>query len=241
MNKIYAADIYTNVATGAVVEVVSVDEETGRVTVVSVAPSGAKSNRRTIALGSFRAAVDNTKGAPYRTGYVRSDLLVPAKTAPVHTKESVMDVTEPDFSEMSEEDLALYMDSAQAKMNAFKDLFESAKTEWRSRRKDSGTVVFGETAVATAFAMSFSGDLAKKNLTDRQYEAICVTKPDPEAARRLLGKDSSLYQSLLTPAKPRITVRRATDEDREAARLASLRDDLATFQDGDVFDGKAPF
>lgn len=241
MNKIYAADLYTNVATGAVVEVVSVNETTGKAEVVSVAPSGVKSNRRTIALTSFRSGLDNTKGVPYRTGYVRSDLLRPATPEPVYTKEPVMDTTEPDLTEMSTGDLAVYMDVVQSKMDAFKALLDNAKTEWRLRVKESGTQVFGETAVNTALASTFSGDLAKKKLTERQYDAICVSKPNPELARRLLGEDSSLYRSLLVPAKARITVRRATEDDHEAARLSQVRSDLATFQEGDVFDGKAPF
>lgn len=241
MNKIYAADLYTNVATGAVVEVVSVNGETGKAEIVSVAPSGAKSNRRTIAVSSFRSGVNSAKGVPYRTGYVRSDLLAPAAAPVVHTKESVMDISEPDFSAMTNEELAHYMDVTQAKKNAFESLFESAKEEWRSRHKDASTQVFGDTAVNTALASTFSADKAKRMLTDRQYAAICVTKPDAKLARKVLDENSSLYRSLLTPSKPRITVRRATDEDYEAARLSQVRTDLATFQEGDVFDGKAPF
>ena len=111
----------------------------------------------------------------------------------------------------------------------------------RLRTKEAGTRVFGDVAVNAAPNNRFDAALAKANLTSRQYDAICVSKPDATLAKKVLGEDSPAYRATLKAGDWRVTIRFATDEDREMARIAEARAALASFQPGDTFDGKAPF
>ena len=238
MNQIFAGDFYTNVATSTVIEVRESDEKTGKVTVVTIAPDGRKINQRTIQAASLRNSATSAQGVPYLAGYVRSDLLR-KEAAP--TQETPVDFTDIDFAELNDEGLALLAARADAEAKRLSDLVDDAKAEMRKRTKEAGTRVFGDVAVHAAANNRFDAGLAKANLTGRQYDAICVNKPDATLAKKILGEDSPAYRATLKAGDWRLTIRFATDEDRELARIAEERAALASFQPGDTFDDKAPF
>jgi len=245
MNRIFAGDRYTNVTTGAVVEVQRVDETYGGVTIATVTTDGRKINQRRIQATSLRNSATNAKGVKYLGGYVRSDLLRDEITETAPNKETPVEPTaidtDIDFAELSDEELATFAARSDAMAKRMADLVDDAKAEMRKRATETGTRIFGDVAVNVASNNRFNAALALANLNARQYDAICVNKPDPTLAKQILGEDSPAYRSTLKAGDWRITVRMATDEDREAARIAEQRMELATFLPGDTFDGKAPF
>jgi hypothetical protein len=238
MNQIFAGDHYTNVVTGSIVEVREVDKEAEQVTVVTIAADGRKINQRTLKAASLRNSATNAKGAPYLAGYVRSDLL---RTEAAPIKEPTVDLSDIDYTELDDMALAAFAARADADAKRLTELVEGAKKEMRRRTSSAGTRVFGDVAVNAAANNRFDATLAKANLTGRQYEAICVSKPDATLAKKILGENSPAYRATLKPGDWRITVRFATDEDREEARIAEQRASLGTFQPGDTLDGKIPF
>lgn len=238
MNQIFAGDTYTNVVTGSIVEVREVSEKTEKVTVVTVTTDGRKINQRTLKTASLRNTATNAKGTPYLAGYVRSDLLC-TEAAPI--KEPTVDLSDIDYTELDDMALAAFAARADADAKRLTELVEDAKKEMRRRTTAAGTRVFGDVAVNAAPNNRFDAALAKANLTGRQYDAICVTKPDATLAKKILGEDSPAYRATLKSGDWRITLRFATDEDREEARIAEERASLASFLPGDTLDGKAPF
>lgn len=207
-----------NMTNGNVVEVVE-EEKGGKVTIATRTATGHFTAVRRVASTSIRSGLLTLMGKPWKTGYVPADQLpaghpfalpVPAGTV------AGMD-EEIDFQAMDTEELAAFAASKLTQVAILAKLADGAKEEIRRRQPRKGTTVLGDTAVIAKYPETFSAELAKANLTDQQYKAICVSKPDATRAKKLLGGDGPLYRSLCKPGKASLEIRPATDKDRQAS------------------------
>lgn len=134
---------------------------------------------------------------------------------------------DPEFSDMADEDLAEYANRRLAEAKLASDLAEKAKEELRNRKPRNGVTIFGNTAVVASRPMRFDAALAKANLNRRQLDAISVSKPDATLAKKVLGADTPVYRSVCKEGKITLTIRTATDEDRQAAEIADTAESVA--------------
>lgn len=169
-------------------------------------------------------------GKPWKTGHVKADQL-PANHE--HAYRPARDATisvpteDPEFSDMTDEDLAEYANRRLAEAKLASDLAEKAKEELRNRKPRNGVTIFGNTAVVASRPMRFDAALAKANLNRRQLDAISVSKPDAALAKKVLGADTPVYRSVCKEGKITLTIRTATDEDRQAAEIADTAESVA--------------
>jgi hypothetical protein len=237
--KIFAGDRYENVATGAVVQVTA-HSTTSRVEVATVNAAGALVNKRTIGANDLHEDAKTKQGNPRKSGYVRIDALVAAKKKEERIIDADQDI---DYDQLDTGQLVKFIAQREAQAKLLKEQAEAAKTVLRARVTERGTRVYGDIAVNAAANSKFDPKLALRNLTPEQYRSICVLKPDGTQAKKLLGEESAAYQSTLAKGDWRLTVRLATDEDREAELMAQKAHDVATFVPGSTLneDGEVPF
>lgn len=231
---------YTNVKNGSVIEIVEADDF-GRCVVATVNGTGRLINQRKLGARNLHDNYLNLAGAPWKTGYVLTSAL--PYTHPYAPRAVVKEVFSVDVEDMSDEALAAYVYSKEAEAKAIAKDAEDAKDELKKRTKQAGLRLFGEVAVTARRTRRFNAGLAKKMLKPEVYQAICSTKPDPEKAKRLLGEDSADYDASCKKYDWTVTVRTATDEDREAAEMAELTSREEPFKPGSVLaqEATAPF
>lgn len=239
--KIFAGDRYENVATGAVIQVTA-HSTTSRVEVATVNAAGALVNKRTIGANDLHEDAKTKQGNPRKSGYVRIDALVAAKKK----EESIIDADQDiDYDQLDTDQLAKFIAQREAQAKLLIEQADAAKTIMRDRITERGTRVYGDIAVNAAINQTFNAKLALKNLTAEQYRSICIPKPDSALAKKVLGEDSAEYKSTLKEgdAKWRLTVRIATDEDREADLMARKAKEVSAFVPGSSLndDGEVPF
>lgn len=245
MTTIHAGEELVNLETGNVITVMEVREGEHFLAATSTV-TGRLVNRRPILKTSVRATLTTRYGKEARQGYIRlADLPAGHRFAPAAPvkEQSVTDMPleEPDFSEMSDAQIAQYTFKYESRAKALKNLADKAKEEMRRRATISGTRVFDDVAVNASFSQRFDAKLAAKNLTPRQLQAISVSKPDAATARKVLGEDSPAYLSTLAEGTWTMTVRVATDDDREESDLFYRRALLESFVPGDALGDTAPF
>lgn len=242
MTNLHKGDRFVSLTTGALIEVVEADGS-DRTAVATVTASGVLTNTRRILTTSLRTGYLTKMGRPAKTGYVLVSQLPGGHPFKPRTERNTMvdPTADIDYTTMNDAEIAAHIHAADVQAKAYTNLVDEGKAELRKRISESGTRVHGDVAVNAAPNRRFDATLAKENLTKRQYAEICLTKPDATLAKKILGEDSTAYQSTLKPGDWRLTVRFATDEDREEAELNERRATLSTFETGDTFDDKAPF
>jgi hypothetical protein len=239
MRKIFAGDRYVNVSTGTVIQVTE-HSTTDRVSVATVNKNGALVNKRNIASADLHETATTRQGNPRKSGYVRSDEYALAQKK----EESIIDADQDiDFEQLDNTQLLAFIAQREAQAKLLAGQADEAKKVMRARITESGTRVYDDIAVNAASNDRFDPTFALKNLTTEQYRSICVLKPDATTAKKVLGENSEAYKSTLKKGEWRLTVRMATDEDREADLLARKAHEVATFVPGSTLniDGEVPF
>lgn len=221
-------EIFISVENGSVIKVLEAGND--KTVVGTVTITGRVINQRTMGDASLHTSYLNSTGKPWKTGYVKADQLPenheyayrPARAATISVP-----TEDPEFSDMADEDLAEYANRRLAEAKLASDLAEKAKEELRNRKPRNGVTIFGNTAVVASRPMRFDAALAKAKLNRRQLDAISVSKPDATLAKKVLGADTPVYRSVCKEGKITLTIRTATDEDRQAAEIADTAESVA--------------
>lgn len=236
-------EIFISMENGSVIKVL--DDTDGQTVVATVTLTGRLTNQRRMNGTSLHLNYKNTKGELWKTGYVKADQLPadhPYAYRPARAATISVPTEDPEFADMSTQALAEFANIRLAEAKLASDLAERAKEELRKRQPRTGTTILGNVAVIAARPRRFDADLAKQKLTSSQLAAISVTKPDATLAKKVLGKDSELYGSVCKEGKATLTIRNASDEDRQAAEIAETAERVnpSSFEIGDVMP-EAPF
>lgn len=205
---------YTNLANGSVLRVVDADDM-GRATVVTVTASGRIANQRTVATTGFHEGYLTRQGKPRKTGWVRTDELPYTHEYAPQNKAS--EAVAPDVTKMDDTELFAYIERKETERDLAKQEAETAKKELAERTTKEGTRILGDVAVVARPNRRFDAKLARQFLSPVQYASICESKPSPEKARNAFGKESELYTSMTKDHGWTLTVRMATDDDRDHA------------------------
>lgn len=211
-------EIFISMKNGSTIKVL---EDTGAdpISVATIMLNGTLTNRRPMDRSNLHTAYRNKSGDPWETGYVKADAL-PANHPYAYQASHVDAVPLPSFSGMSTQELLEFANRRLAEASRAKELADRAKAEIRKRQPTKGITVLGDVTLETSYPNRFNADLAKEKLTPEQYAAICVTAPDAERAKQVLGgKDSPLYRSVCKTGDATLKIRAATDEDRRAAEI----------------------
>ncbi|MBQ6358832.1 MAG: hypothetical protein IJI97_07795 [Clostridia bacterium] len=222
-------EIFISVENGSVIKVLDASSR-GTVVVGTVTITGRVINQRTMGDASLHTSYLNSTGKPWKTGYVKADQLPenhPYAYRPARAATISVPTEDPEFSDMTTEALAEYANRRLVEAKLATDLAEKAKEELRKRQPRNGVTIFGNTAVVASRPMRFDAALAKANLNKRQLDAISVSKPDATLAKKVLGADSPVYRSVCKEGKITLTIRTATDEDRQAAEIADTAESVA--------------
>lgn len=221
-------EIFISVENGSVIKVL---EDTGGQTIVAtVTLTGRLTNQRRMNGTSLHLSYLNNMGKPWKTGYVKADQLPenhPYAYRPARASTIQVPTEDPEFSDMTTEALAEYANRRLAEAKLASDLAEKAKEELRNRKPRNGVTILGDTAVVASRPMRFDAALAKANLNKRQLDAISVAKPDATLAKKVLGENSPVYRSVCKEGKITLTIRTATDEDRQKAEIADTAESVA--------------
>jgi hypothetical protein len=237
--KIFAGDRYVNVTTGAIIQVTE-HSLTDRVSVATVNKNGDLVNRRNIASTDLHETATTKQGNTRKSGYVRSDEYALAQ----EKQEKIIDTDQDiEYDQLDNVQLATFIAQREAQAKLLIEQADEAKKVMRTRTTERGTRVYGDVAVNAAPNEVFNATLALRNLTAEQYRSICIPKPDAKTAKEVLGENSEAYKSTIKKGDWRLTVRPATDEDREADLLAHKAHEVAAFVPGSTLtdDGKVPF
>ena len=222
-------EIFISVENGSVIKVLDASSR-GTVVVGTVTITGRVINQRTMGDASLHTSYLNSTGKPWKTGYVKADQLPenhPYAYRPARAATISVPTEDPEFSDMTTEALAEYANRRLVEAKLATDLAEKAKEELRKRQPRNGVTIFGNTAVVASRPMRFDAALAKANLNKRQLDAISVSKPDATLAKKVLGADSPVYRSVCKEGKITLTIRTATDEDRQKAEIADTAESVA--------------
>lgn len=215
LNSLADKTMYFNVNTKTVVKLLKKDNREASIATVK---DGSPSNRRR----SVRASLIHegylaSDGQPHPYGYVPVTALPedhPHAVKAPKTDWSNVDID--DLDALSDADLAdLILEQERIKKNAA-DLADRAKVIAKGRRGSSlGIDLQGDIALVYTSGAKFDGVLARRHLAAEDYKKILLSKPDATLARKIFENEPEKLEACLKDNGPSLTVRKATDEDRE--------------------------
>jgi hypothetical protein len=218
---------FVNLRTNGLIE--AFNEGNGFVTVATVRPDG-YGPHRVVKSDSFRTHYLDADGKPHKTGYVPVSKLPGDHPHARKTETGDMDLAE-HIDELSDDELAELILRQQEAMATAKDIIDRAKAVVKSRNKELATRVYGNVAMVFISGRKFDAVTARRNLSAEEYRSICMPKPDATLAKKILGEESAAYARTQKDNGWTLTVREATDKDRDKAESEAV-----ARQDVEVFD-----
>lgn len=201
---------YVNLRSNALVEVLAEGSGTFRIATVTDDGYG---RRRTAPADSFHDNFLAGDGQPHTSGYVPVNSLPGDHPRAMKTEVDWMELLD-NLGSLSNAELADVISEQQRILNEAKTVIERAKEVVKSRRKEIGTELHGNTALVFTSGKKFDAGYALAALPPDVLQTVCAPKPSPTLARAVLGEKSPLYQACLKDHGFTLTVREATDKDR---------------------------
>jgi hypothetical protein len=232
LDSIVGKQVYFNLRTKKLVAVLDRNPQEATIATVGDVSLGRRRSVRASLLHSDYLASD---GQPHGNGYVPVDALPQEHPNAAKAADTRSNVNIDALDDMTDEELADVILEQQEIASDAKDTVDRAKAVAKSRRGDKrGTEVHGDIAFVYSGGSKFDADTAQKNLPAEDFKRISVLKPDAALARALFKKDPKKLALCLKDNGPSLTVRRATDDDREEA-------DNLTGDDNEDFTVVAPY
>lgn len=212
---------FLNIRTQNLVEIVGpVNTGTGFAVIATVRADGYGPKRRAKASSFYPRYLDRD-GNPRTAGYVPVETLPDDHPHAVRTEIDDMDLID-HLDQLGEIELAELILRQQEIAQKAEALIEKAKNVAKSRRRTTGTVIFGDVAMVFAPGGKFNADYARTNLDPEDYRKICLPKPDPKLAKRLFANEPKKLALCQKNHGFTLTVREVTDKDREAVQVQEI-------------------
>lgn len=201
---------YLNVRTNTRVQIIEHGKATCSIATVT---EGGLGRSRRVRAAAFHDSYLASDGQPHTSGYVPVASL-PGDHPHADRSATVIDVD--NLDELSDDALAqLILEQERIKKDAA-DLAERAKMVAKARRGTStGLEIRGDIALVFSPNSKFDAPTARRNLSAEDYKKILMPKPDATLARKLFENEPEKLEACLKNNGLTLTVRRATDEDRE--------------------------
>lgn len=242
---------YIHTRTGEVIETISADTEMTEIETVTA--TGARIRRRTVKTASLKQELTTRRGTEWKSAYVAVSALpeghplapaVAEEKAPQQGAPSPgVSLAEPDLKELSDEELSAYANSRRTEKALAEYYLENAKKELKRRFRTPGSLIRGNVYLEVSSNRRFDPKLARSVLSDEEYRAILVPKPDPARARDILTE--ARYGEVCKDHGNKLEIRSVTDEDRLRMREREEIENAKAMVDAESFYPKelvdAPF
>ncbi len=242
---------YIHTRTGEVVEAISADTELTEIETVTA--TGARIRRRTVKTASLKQGLTTRRGTEWKSAYVAVSALpeghplapsvVEEKASEQATSTPKTSFTEPDLKKLSDEELSAYANSRRAEKALAEHYLDNAKKELKRRFRTPGPLIRGNVYLEVSSNRRFDPKLARSVLSDEEYRAILVPKPDPARARDILTE--ARYGEVCKDHGNKLAIRSVTDEDRLRMREQHEIENAKALVDAESFYPKelvdAPF
>lgn len=207
---------YLNVRSNALVD--TFNEGHGRITIATVRPDGYGPKRR-VKADSFHPHYLDEDNRPHKSGYVPVNTLPGDHPHALTTEASVDDILD-HLDELSNEELARFIKEQQDIASRAEEAAKKAKAVAKGREKDGGVKVYGDVTMEYTPNRRFDEATARRNLSPEDFQSICLMKADASLAKAFFKNSPEKLERCKKDNGWTLSVRAATDEDREKAARA---------------------
>jgi hypothetical protein len=212
---------YLNVRTNTRVQII--ERGTANCSIATIGDDGLGRSRR-VRAAAFHDSYLAHDGQPHTSGYVPVASL-PAGH-PHADRSATMDLHDIDLESLSDDELAAFILEQERIKKEAAEFADRAKAVAKYRRGgNTGLEIRGDIALVFSPNAKFDAPTARRNLSREDYQKILMPKPDATLARKMFENEPEKLEACLKDNGLTLTVRKATDEDREKFASAQPSND----------------